>query len=98
MGREWESRNGVANVGREWESRNGVANVGREWESRNGVANVGRKWESRNGVAKIKKIGAYVKGDPEGSNYLNKKIVRKICSVGNIGPGRLGPFFNRSVP
>ena len=71
-----------------------VAKWGRECELRNGVANVSREMGSRN-----KKIwGAYVKEDPEGSNYLNKKIVRKICSVGNIGPGRLGPVFNRSVP
>ena len=68
------------------ESRNGVANC----ESRkDGVANVGRK---------NKKIGAYVNEDPEGSNYLNKKKYEKIGSVGNIGPGRLGPFFKRSVP
>ena len=54
------------------------------------------------GVAKggreNKKIGGVCKWDPEGSNYLIKKIVQKICSVGNIGPSRLGPFFNRSVP
>ena len=49
-------------------------------------------------VAKIKKIGAYVIEDPEGSNYLNKKNSTKIGSVGNVGPGRLGPFFKRSVP
>ena len=48
-------------------------------------------------VAKIKKIGAYVIEVPEGSNYLNKNST-KIGSVGNVGPGRLGPFFKRSVP
>ena len=44
-----------------------------------------------------KKSGAYVIEDPEGSNYLNKNST-KIGSVGNVGPGRLGPFFKRSVP
>ena len=72
-GRERESRKWVANVSREMESRMGVAKGGREcgrdWESRKEVANVGRENK--------KKIGAYVIEDPEGSNYLNKKIVRK---------------------
>ena len=57
---------------------------------------------SRMWVAKVgrenKKIGGVCEGDFEGSNYLIKKLVQKICSVGNIGPGMLGPFFNRSVP
>ena len=75
----------------------GVVNGSRECGSRMGVANVGRKWETRNGVVKIKNIGAYVIEDPEGSNYLIKNST-KIGNVGNIGPGRLGPFFNRSVP
>ena len=67
-----------------------------------GVAKWGRKCGSRMGVTKggreNKKIGGVCKWDPEGSNYLIKKLYEKICSVGNIGPGRLGPFFNRSVP
>ena len=61
--------------------------------SRNGVANVGREM----GDAKIKKYRGVCKGDPEGSNYLLKNST-KIGNVGNIGPGRLGPFFNHSVP
>ena len=73
-------------------SRMWVASGSREmW-----VANVSREWESRNGVAK-EKISGVCKGDPEGSNYLIKNST-KIWNVGNIGPGRLGPFFNRSVP
>ena len=67
-----------------------------------GVAKWGRECELQMGVAKggheNKKIGGVCKSDPEGSNYLIKKCTKKICSVGNIGPGRLGPFFNRSVP
>ena len=70
------------------ESRMGVAKWGRECESRKEVANVG---------CENKKIGAYVIEVPEGSNYLNKNST-KIGSVGNVGPGRLGPFFKRSVP
>ena len=68
----------VANASRERESRNEVANASREIRSRMRVAKWGRGCESRNGVANDEKIrGAYVKEDPEGSNYLNKKIVRK---------------------
>ena len=66
----------------------GVANVGRECGSRVGVAKWGRE---------KKKISGVCKGDPEGSNYLIEKST-KIGNVGNIGPGRLGPFFKRSVP
>ena len=75
-------------MSREGGSRNG----GREM----GVAKGSRKSESRMWVAKIKNRGV-CKWDPKGSNYLIKNV-RKICSGGNIGPGRLGPFFNRSVP
>ena len=72
------------------ESWTRVANGSREWESRNGVANMSRE---------IKKIGGVCKKDPKGSNYLIKKLCTKeICSVDNIGPGWLGPFFKRSVP
>ena len=88
---------GVAKWGRECGSRMGVAKWGREWESRMGVAKWGREGESRKWVAKIKKYRGVCKGDPEGSNYLIKNST-KIGSAGNIGPGRLGPFFKRSVP
>ena len=50
------------------------------------------KWGREN-----KKYWGVCKGDPEGSNYLIKNS-KKIGNVGNIGPGRLGPFFNHSVP
>ena len=66
-------------------------------ESRMWVANGIRECGSRMGVAKIKKYRGVCKGDPEGSNYLIKNST-KIGNVGNIGPGRLGPFFNCSVP
>ena len=69
-------------------SRMGVAKWGRECGSRMGVASVGRENKKYRGVCK---------GDPEESNYLIKNSM-KIGNVGNIGPGRLCPFFNRSVP
>ena len=51
VGRERESRNGVANVsremGRERESRNGVASVSREMGSQLGVVKGGRECGSR---------------------------------------------------
>ena len=71
--------------------------MSRECGSRMGVAKWSHEHESRIGVAKIKKYRGICKGDPEGSNYLIKNST-KIGIVGNIGPGRLGPFFNRSVP
>ena len=59
-----------------------------------GVASGSREWrrEQKNGG------GVYVMGIPKGVINSIKKLYEKICSVGNIGPGRLGPFFNRSVP
>ena len=84
-------------MSRECVLRMRVAKWGRECGSRMRVANVGREWESRNGVAKIKKYQGVCKGDPKGSIYLIKNST-KIGNVGNIGPGRLGPVFNRSVP
>ena len=51
----------------------GVTNVSRESESRNEVANGSREM----GSPKIKKIGGVCKGDPEGSNYLIKKLYEK---------------------
>ena len=68
--------------------RRWVANGSREGGSRGGVA----KWGREN-----KKYRGICKGDPEGSNYLIKNSM-KIGNVGNIGPGRLGPVFKRSVP
>ena len=93
-GRECESRE----RSRESESRMGSRNGGREMGSQMGVAKGSRESDSQMWVAKIKKSGGVCKWDPEGSNYLIKKLYKKICSVGNIGPGRLGPFFNRRVP
>ena len=79
--RDRESRTRVASVvasaSRERGSRTGVVKWSRKCESQNGVAIVSHEMRSRMWVTKIKKCGAYVIEVPEGSNYLNKKIVRK---------------------
>ena len=50
------------------------------------------------GGRKNKKFGGVCNGYPKGSNKLIKNNVQKICSVENISPGWLGPFFNHSMP